>query len=429
MVDIMADPERAWQSSMRHYFQEVDYHGLAQLFRKWYVKGTENKNGTWIDWNQVPENCQREVKTYVFKVVESRRKQKEWEDYVRRESLEMSHQQMMQQQGHQQDKQPNQLEGVPEQPVSMTGQEGSFTFEEREHITKNENWGKKSFHKRVANPTVDETNPSQWVLDRVPYPLAQQTQQGGQGEENVEQRANDGATAAAMMSRWKKVGNLSHLILRDTHLRWVDEEYDESYFEKDKKWREQEESWWKDSNGTIKKMRDDELSRLDTMERQRIQKAHQWMKNRNKFSTQNQKTLRRFRDFLRLQTSRNSILICPASWAKQSNMASQRGKTENDGDEEIDEDDVSQQQPEYPSYQDRTDEDDNDDDDAKPVNPWDRTGEDDDSSTKKRSKKKVGQKKCAINADKKGKGKEKKGATIFESGIAVQKTKRGRKKN
>ena len=102
MVDIMADPERAWQSSMRHYFQEVDYHGLAQLFRKWYVKGTENKNGTWIDWNQVPENCQKEVKTYVLKVVESRRKQKEWEDYVRRESLEMSHQQMIQQDQRQQ---------------------------------------------------------------------------------------------------------------------------------------------------------------------------------------------------------------------------------------------------------------------------------------------------------------------------------------
>ena len=327
------------------------------------------------------------------------------------------------------------MERIPEGQTASTNantgaQEGSFTFEERDHITKNENWGKKSFHKRVANPTVDEANPSQWVLDRVPYPLAQaQTQPNPVGNDKVgQQQTNEGTatTAAAMMSRWKKVGNLSHLILRDTHLRWVEEEYDENYFKKEKEWRAQEESWWKDSDGNLKKVQDDELSRVDTMERQRIQKAHQWMKNRNKFSSQNQKTLRRFRDFLRLQTSRNSILICPASWAKQNQMASQRAQAQLEEDEDDDENDVQNQDEEYPpSYQERTDEYD-ENEDAEPVNPWDRTGEDDEPTTKKRTKKTVGCKKCAIGD---AQPKKKKGAAIFESGIAVQKTKRGRKKN
>ena len=377
MVDIMADPERAWQTAMRVYFKEVDYHGLGQIFRKWNVRGTENQNGTWIDWNQVPDNCQKDVKSYVQKVVESRRKQKEWEDFVRRESIERS----------------VNPDGNPQETPSNDLDEKSLTFEERELAAKTENWNKKNYSKRASSSTVDEVNPSQWVLDRVPYSLAQQQQQQTQADDN----------SLANITRWKKVGNLSHLILRDTHLRWVDEEYDPNYYAHEKDWRIQEERWWKNEDGTVRRPTNEENSRVDTYEAQRVNRANRWMSNRNKLSAPTQKTLRKFRDFLRQQTSRNNFLICPASWAKNRQEIPEEGTYEMDDELWVEEDIV-----------DGTEEDDKewnmDEEEEEQVNPWNRTTEGEEEKPVVKKKKAKGKKKAVAKTE-----------SVFESGTAVAK--------
>ena len=378
MVDIMADPERAWQMAMSLYFQEVDYHGLGQIFRRWNVKGTENQNGTWIEWNQVPELCQKDVKYYVYKVVESRRKQREWEDYVRRESIERS----------------KTVSKKDEAPQTEMPSENSLNFEEKDSVgPKSDNWSKKNFNKRVGNIGNEELNPSQWVLERVPYPLAQ----------NQPVSAPTPTDENTNIARWKKVGNLSHLILRDTHLRWVDEEYDPYFSQKDKEVRKLEEMWWKNQDGTIKKPLNDEVSRLDTYERDRVHRANRWMQNRNKFSVSTQKTLRKFRDFLRQQGTRNNFLICPASWAKN------RREIVEDTISEAELDEIWEEEMEVDEESDKE----WDEEEEERVNPWDRTDAEIEAELPKKK----------TNAKKK-----KKLDNIFESGTAVA-SKPRRKKN
>lgn len=384
MVDIIADPERAWQNAMRTYFQDVDYHGLGQIFRKWNVRGTENQNGTWVDWSQVPEKCQNDVKTYVQKVVETRRKQKEWEEFVRRETFER-------------EAQIQNFRQTLDNEDNTNPNESTLTFEEREQI-KNER-SKKSFAKRVASSNMEEQNPSQWVLDRVPYPLMQ--------NQVVQEQADDKVS----MARWKKVGNLSHLILRDSNLRWIDEEYDENYSVKEKVWREKEEGWWRNDDGSIKQIKDEETSQIESLQRERLIKAHQWTRNKNKFSLNSQKTLRKFRDFIRQQGVRNNFLICPGSWAKTRNYILEDATLDN---EDLNEDDMwNESVHEDTTIDDDDDNWDNDDEEEDKVNPWDRTNTDEPAKIP-RVRKKKGEKTQTSKQTK-----PKKLEKIFESGTAT----------
>lgn len=255
MGHLIEKPEYSWIVAMQLYFQEVDYHGLGQILRKWNVRGTENQNGTWIDWEQVPELCQKMVKEYVCKVIESRKKQKEWEEYVRITNL---------------------TRGL-EQKIDET------IFEEKENkVLKVDsihsgNWNRKNFPKRT---NVDEIQSSQYVLNRVPYPL------------QVNKDDN--------MSRWKKIGNLNNFTLKNTDIRWMDEEYDPNIIIQERIWQQSEEEWWKQEKRDLNE--------------ERIKRAEQWIQKRQTFSTQSQKILRRFRDFIKQQNTYKNFLICPSSW-------------------------------------------------------------------------------------------------------------------
>lgn len=364
MATVVAEKDDSWQDLMRTYFQEADYHTLGAILRNWSIRGTENQNGTWIDWAKVPDDCQNEVERYVHTVVKSRREQKEWEERVRMEVAEKKN------------------HWNPSANMSQDKSQNddqSYTYEEKTEMgEKSQQNSQQSWVNRKGVPrnvtTIDEPTASQWVLDRVPYQLKD---------------------TAPNQPKWKKIGNLEGYVVYDEGLIWQEEEDDPSILQQNSIWRQREEAWWKISPR-------ENLNSNDSKER--VLRAQEWMKNRRKFSLHSQKILKYVRDFVRSQGIRRHFLICPESW--------EGGQWAEEGEE------AEMEEPTAPVLEDDDGEDeprlwaDDEEEDVWAQNPFqNRQTEEMEKKTDKKKKRKTGG------------GRKKKGVSeeIFASGTSVQK--------
>lgn len=345
--------DEGWQGLMRTYFQDADYHTLGAILRNWDICGTENQNGTWIDWGRVPEDCQNEVEKFVQTVVESRKEQKNWETKVRMIAADKKNQ-MVNEGGEKSD-------------------DRSFTYEEREGIDKSQ---QQSWVNRKGVPrnlhTMDEPTASQWVLDRVPYQL----------KNNSENQ-----------QKWKKIGSLDGYVVYDEGLIWENEEDDIEVIHQQEIWRKREEAWWKISP----------RENLAGDSKERVLRAQEWMKNRRKFSLHSQKIMKHVRDFVRSQGIRRHFLICPEFFVHETGDAEVFIDEEEEEEHVVGQEDVD----EDPSLWCRDDE---EEEDVWAKNPFqNRQTEEEEVKPKKKRKTAKPKKKKSVSEK------------IFSSGTAVEK--------
>lgn len=263
-----------WQKLMCIYFRNEDYHAIGVILRNWGIQGTENQNGTWIDWNLVPVDCQQTVEKYVNTVVKARKEQKEWEEHVRLSTSDRKN-----------------IEDVTATLEKNKYNSHSFTYEERDvglssapHSKTRQSW----VHGIARNiHTSDDPTASQWVLNRVPYQLIPNTEQNQQ--------------------KWKKIGNLSGYVVSEQTLIWEDDMEDPNIINQYARWRQREEVLWKK---VFPNKKEDCLLKHS---KDRILRAQYWMKNRRKYSLHSQKIMKYIRNFVHSHNERHHFFICPES--------------------------------------------------------------------------------------------------------------------